>query len=90
MKIIKSLEDSSLLADGISETVKNVIKQPRSAFLGMLLQNLSSLVLGKILSKKVIRAEKGAKETRIISISIDHINQNSSSPPSVKQYQDYY
>ena len=50
MKIIKSLEDSSLLADGISETVKNVIKEPRSAFLGMLLQNLSSLVLGNILT----------------------------------------
>lgn len=50
MKIIKSLEDSSLLADGISETVKNVIKEQRSAFLGMLLQNLSSLVLGNILT----------------------------------------
>ena len=40
MKIIKPLEDSSLLVDGISKTVKNVIKEQRSGFLGMLLQNL--------------------------------------------------
>ena len=37
LKIVKSLEDSGLLLDGITESVKNEIKEQKGGFLSMLL-----------------------------------------------------
>ena len=47
MKIwmIKSLENSGVLIDGVSETVKHEIKQQEGGFLGMLLGTLGVLML---------------------------------------------
>ena len=36
-KIVKSLEDSSLLLEGVSETIQNEAKEQRGVFLSMLL-----------------------------------------------------
>ena len=39
IKIIKSLEDSRVLTDGVTETVKSEMKKQESRFLGALLVN---------------------------------------------------
>ena len=50
LKIVKSLEDSGILLDGITETVKNV-KEQKGGFLSMLLGTLGASLLGDLLIK---------------------------------------
>ena len=45
LKIVKSLEDCGILLDGISETVKNEVKQQKGGFLSMLLGTLGFFCL---------------------------------------------
>ena len=64
LKIVKSLVDSSLLLDGITETVKNEVKEQKGGFLSMLLGSLGASLLGDLLTKNlsgrgVIRAGEG-------------------------------
>ena len=64
LKIIKSLVDNGLLLDGITETVKNEVKEQKSGFQSMLLGTLGASFLGDLLTKKlsgkgVIRAGEG-------------------------------
>ena len=64
-KIVKSLEDSGILLDGITETVKNEVKEQKGGFLSMLLVTLGASLLGDLLTKHlsgrgVIRAGEGA------------------------------
>ena len=60
LKIVKSLEDSGLLLDGITETVKNEVKEQKGGFLSMLLGTLAASLLGNMLAGKgVIRAGEG-------------------------------
>ena len=55
MKIVKSLEESVLLMEGIGEIIKNEAKEQNSKFLPLLLANVVS-ILGNALSGGVIRA----------------------------------
>ena len=48
MKIIKSLEESGLLIKGVSETIKNEVKEQNGGFLGMLLGTLGASLLGNL------------------------------------------
>ena len=50
IKIVKTLEDSSLLPEGVSETVQNKVKEQRGGFLSMLLGTLGASLLGNILA----------------------------------------
>ena len=64
LKIVKSLEDSGLLLDGITETVKNEVKEQKGGFLSMSLGTLGASLLGDLLTKNlsgrnVIRAGEG-------------------------------
>ena len=64
LKIVKSLEDSGILLNGITETVKNEVKKQKGGFLSMLLGILGASLLGDLLTKKlsgrgVIRAGEG-------------------------------
>ena len=64
LKIVKSLEDSGILFNGITETVKNEIKEQKGGFLSMLLGTLGASLLGDLLTKNllcrsVIRAGEG-------------------------------
>ena len=60
MKIVKSLEDSSLLLKGVSEIIQNVVKEQKEEFLSMLLDTLGASLLGNILAGKgVNRSGKG-------------------------------
>ena len=63
LKIVKSLEDSGILLDRITETVKNEVKEQKGSFLSMLLGTLGASLLGDLLTKNlsgrgVIRAGK--------------------------------
>ena len=64
LKIVKSLEDSGILLDGITETVKNEVKKQKGGFLSMILGTLRASLLGDLLTKhlssrRVIRAGEG-------------------------------
>ena len=69
IKIIKSLEDSGLLIEGVSKTVQNEVKEQKGGFLSMLLGTLGAILLGSLLigsgiyiagkRKEIKRAGKG-------------------------------
>ena len=54
MRIVKSLEDSALLLQGIPKTTENKTKEKRGGIHGMLLGTLRSSILGNMLGGKVI------------------------------------
>ena len=59
-KIVKSLEDSSLLIKDITLTTENETKVQRDGFLSMLLGTLGTSLLGNMLAAKgVITADDG-------------------------------
>ena len=61
LKIIKSLEDSGSLLEGVSETIKNEAKEQKVGFLSILSGTFGASLLGNMLAGKgVIRAEEGA------------------------------
>ena len=61
LKIVKSFENSGLLLEGVSETIKNEVKeQQKGGFLSMLLGTLGPSLLGNMLAGKgIIRAGEG-------------------------------
>ena len=64
IRIVKSLEDSGLLLNGVTESVKNEIKEQKSGFLSMLSGTLGASLLGNIVAGKgVDRAGDGIVKT---------------------------
>ena len=67
IKIIKSLEDSGVLIDGVTETVKHETKKQEGGFLGALLETLAASLVQPVISsvvngisgRRVRRAGKG-------------------------------
>ena len=60
IKIVKSLEESGLLIDGISKTIKNEAKEQKGGFLVMLLGTLAASLLGSVLTRQgLIRGGEG-------------------------------
>ena len=60
LKVIKFLENSRLLLEGITDTVENEVKEQNGSFLSTLMSILASTLLSSMLSGKgVIRAGKG-------------------------------
>ena len=52
MKIVKPLEESSLLRNDVSKTIKNEAKEQKGGFLGMLLDTLRVSLLRNLLTVK--------------------------------------
>ena len=52
LKIVESLENSGLLLEGVSETIKNEAKEQKGGFLSMLLRTLGTSLLGNMLAGK--------------------------------------
>ena len=50
MKIIKSLEESGLLMEGVSGPIKNEAKEQKGGFLGMLVGTLGASLLVNLLT----------------------------------------
>ena len=68
LKIVKSLEDSGILLNGITETVKNEVKEQKVSFLSMLLCTLGASLLDDLLRKNlsgrgVVKAGEGTIRT---------------------------
>ena len=64
MKIIKSLEETRLLIQGVSEAIKNETKEQKGWLLGMLLGTLGASLLGNLLTGRgLIRASEGTVRT---------------------------
>ena len=60
IKIVKYLEDSDLLLEGVSKRIENEAKEQRGGFLSMLLGMLGASLLEDILTGRGInRAEEG-------------------------------
>ena len=60
IEIVKSLEDSGLLLNGVTETVQNEVKEQKGRFLSMLLGTLGARLLGNLLTgKEIYRTGKG-------------------------------
>ena len=54
IKIVKSLEVSGLLLEGVSQTTKNEAKEQKEGFRSMLLGTLGAILLGNMLAGKGI------------------------------------
>ena len=54
LKIVKSLEDSGVLLQGVSETIQNEAKEQRGGFCSMLLGALGASLFGDLLTKNVL------------------------------------
>ena len=72
MEIIKALENSDILLNGVNKTIKNETKEQRGGFLSMLLGTLGASLLGNLLSggkgimragDGIVRAASGSKKT---------------------------
>ena len=60
LRIVKSLEDSGILLEGVRETNKNEAKEQKGGFLSMLLGALGASLLGNMLvGKGFIRVGEG-------------------------------
>ena len=53
IKIVKSLEDSGVLLDGVTETVKHEIKKQEDGFLGALLAPIAASLVQTVISSVV-------------------------------------
>ena len=53
IKIIKSLEDSGILIDGVTETVKDETKKQEDGFLGALLASFANSLVQPVISSVV-------------------------------------
>ena len=61
-KIVRSLEDSGVLLEGVSETIRNEAKEQKGGFLSMLLGTLGASLLGDVLiGKGIAKAGYGFK-----------------------------
>ena len=63
IKIIKSLEDSSVLLDGVTETVKDELKIQDGGFLGALLASLAASLVKTVISS-VVKGISGRRARR--------------------------
>ena len=62
IKIVKPLEDSGLLINGLTETIQNEVKEQKREFLSMLLSTLSASLLGNLLTGKGAIATSQGRE----------------------------
>ena len=75
LRIVKSLKDSGLFEDLVSETIQNEAKEQKGGFLSMLLGTLGASLLGNILTGKGInRAGEGVIRAGYGNKRQDHKN----------------
>ena len=83
MKIIKALEKSGILLDGVGKTIENEEKEQKGGFLSMLLGILGASLLGNLLTggTGIMRAGEGimrvgyrSKKNSKIAITISSVN----------------
>ena len=74
MKIVQTLEDSNILLNGVTKTIKNKKEEKKGGFLSLLLGTLGASLLGNILAGKgIVRAGSGC---RSLNSSTSYGNKN--------------
>ena len=74
MKIVQTLEDSNILLNGVTKTIKNKKEEKKGGFLSLLLGTLGASLLGNILAGKgSVRAGSGC---RSLNSSTSYGNKN--------------
>ena len=86
IKIIKSLEDSGVLIDGVTETVKQEIQKQK----GGLLENLLAPVAASIVQPVISSLVKGISGRGVRRAGREYTNKSFCFSPSFKQYWDYW
>ena len=82
IKIVKALEDSGLLLEGVSETIKNEKKEQKEGFLSMLLGALGASLLGDVLAGKgILKGGYRSKGKGIIRADYGFLNKMIPSHP---------
>ena len=81
----KSVEDSGVLTDGVTEIVKYEIKKREGRFLGALLAPLATSIVQPVISSVV----KDTSGEELQELQEDIWMKNFSSASSFKQYRDY-
>ena len=72
MKIVKSLEKSTLSIKGVSKTIKNKAKEWKGRNLGMLLCTLGASLLGNLLTGKgAIAWHKGEVQLEQVKVHLE-------------------
>ena len=84
IKIVKSLEDSGVLIDGVTETVKDEIKKQDGGFLGALV----ALLAASLVQPEISSIVKGISGRGVRRAAEDIWIKNFSSTPSFKHYRD--
>ena len=84
VKIVKSLDDSDVLFDDVTETVKHEIKKQEGRFLGVLLAPLAASLVQPVISSVV----KGITGRGVRRAGKGYIIKNFSYTPSFKKYRD--
>ena len=65
IEIVQNLEDSNILLKGVTNIIKNKIKEQKGGLLGMLLGNLGASLLGNMLAGKgIVRTGSGNKKEK--------------------------
>ena len=68
MKIVKSLEESGFLINGVSQTIKSEAKEQKGGFLEIELGTLGVIFLGNLLTGKgTIATSQGRKQLEIVA-----------------------
>ena len=63
IKIIQALENSNILLNGVTKSIKNETKEQKGGFLSMLLVTLGASLLRNLLTGKgILRADSGNKK----------------------------
>ena len=65
IKIIKSIEDSGVLLEGVSETIQNKVKEQKGGFLSIFLGTLRASLLGNILAGKGAIAKRQIRRDKV-------------------------
>ena len=69
LKIVRSLRDSRLLLEGVSETIKNESKEQKRGFLSIIIGTLGASLLGNTLAGKgVVRPGYDSKGKGTIKV----------------------
>ena len=81
IKVVKSLEDSGLILEGVTEPVQSEVKEQKGGFLSMLLVTLGTSLLGNLLTGRGInKKRKGLIRAgeRIVRASYDRPSSSAS------------
>ena len=64
LKIVQALENFNILLKEITKTIKNVTKEQKGGFLGMVLGTLVASLLENVTGKDMLRAGYGNKKVK--------------------------